>query len=331
MNSDLILSLMPDFEAEYDSQGRVRLTKYKGSDSIVIVPEVIQVIGLDAFKSVDCQEIYLPESVVEIQSNAFCFCKMKKISMPNSVRSIGIGAFYRCMELEYIRIPDSVEEIKYKCFSYCAGLREVDLPRDLYSIDHYAFSDCTRLERVTLPENIQRLGKSVFSGCRSLTSIHIPEGLKTLDGYVFSECRSLSQLHIPDGVGRVSMDNFKNCVALRSLRCRGLELFSHQYTQADKEIFQTQVSVLAAYIACPENFRDKDAQAVKDEIGFYRTEVFRHLIKASEPEGFRKLLELRLFSREELEELMEETENVQFRTIIIESLNRASPEGDYEL
>ncbi len=71
------------------------LTKYKGSD----------------------ENVGIPNGVTAIGDHAFWACSsLVSITIPDSVRIIGVQAFWACSNLTSITIPDSVTTIKIGAF-----------------------------------------------------------------------------------------------------------------------------------------------------------------------------------------------------------------------
>ncbi len=88
----------PDFETDGTT-----LTKYKGKESFVSVPDGVQVIRDGAFaENTAVETVYLPDSVTEIQSGAFTNCYSLKniiISGNSKLAVIQANAFAGCSQL----------------------------------------------------------------------------------------------------------------------------------------------------------------------------------------------------------------------------------------
>ena len=75
------------------------LTQYKGSDTVITIPEGVTEIGPEAFSRV-----------------AF---KLTDVTLPQSLTKIGSSGFWGCVKLEAIDIPVSVTEIGDNAFASC--------------------------------------------------------------------------------------------------------------------------------------------------------------------------------------------------------------------
>lgn len=77
------------------------LEKYTGSESDVIIPDVVTKIGNSAFDHCyDLKSVIIPDSVTSIGDNAFEDCtRLTSITIPDSVTSIGDEAFENCRGL----------------------------------------------------------------------------------------------------------------------------------------------------------------------------------------------------------------------------------------
>ena len=142
--------------------GTLVITGYKGSSTVIIVPEKI---GEDRVTEIDewafspyayrikeptrrfrrtIKKIVLPEGLNKIGRSAFCeLLALESINIPGSVRFIGEYAFRDCYSLKTMIVPEGVEKIEANAFSMLDGLGNleyVELPSTL----SYFKEDCKR-------------------------------------------------------------------------------------------------------------------------------------------------------------------------------------------
>lgn len=135
----------------------VEITKYKGNEETVVIPETIQgkpvrVIGDSAFKyNPDVKCVRLPKNLSVIAINAFSCCKnLKNVEIPYGTEEIGVLSFFSCGKLESLTLPDSVKEIGSYAFGDCTNLREIVIPDSVQSIGVGAFNDCKKINKVEI-------------------------------------------------------------------------------------------------------------------------------------------------------------------------------------
>ncbi len=114
--------------------GRVMITKYKGSEANVIVPD-------------------------EIEGQA--------------VTEIGFYAFEADYGLETVTLPDTITAIRECAFTDCSSLWSINLPDGLTTIEKGAFTACTSLTSLTLPSSVTEVQEDAFVACEGLTSMTI--------------------------------------------------------------------------------------------------------------------------------------------------------------
>lgn len=135
------------------------LTKYKGNDHVVTVPDGVNVIYKGAFRgNSTVRTVLLPEGVQRIEEHAF----------------------HDCSQLEYVRLPNTLMEIGEQAFYRCEEMTDIVLPMGLRLIGDGAFAYCRSLEQITIPKSVRQIGQSytaqpVFQGCDSLETISYPE------------------------------------------------------------------------------------------------------------------------------------------------------------
>lgn len=162
-------------KTKFDIEG-TRLKKYKGEDSICIVPDGITHVDSYAFNNEKIIEIKLPESVVWISGDAFRCENLRTINIPDNVTEIGGSAFYGCKNLEMISLSKNLKEIPSFCFAKCENLKQINIPASVQKIKNYAFAECESLTHIAIPEGT-KVEKFIFGfeGCIKNTFVELPE------------------------------------------------------------------------------------------------------------------------------------------------------------
>ena len=183
------------------------ITGYKGTDTVVNIPEEISgypVTGIDSISSqndVKITNVTLPDTLKKIGYEAF-YNKdyLKEIVIPASVTSIGDGAFSGCDRLQKVVI-NSDADISNRMFYECPYLSSVTFNGKTKKIGNSAFEDCDKLESIVLPEGLESIGDDAFyyGGLRNIT---LPQSLRTIGEHVFNS-DNVQQLKIPANVEKI--------------------------------------------------------------------------------------------------------------------------------
>lgn len=118
------------------------------------------------------EELRLPESVVEINSNAFDKCaNIAKFVLGSNVKRIGNSAFNNC-KMAAIYLPESVNTIGNMTFWGCSNLETFVFPVNMTKVSSNMFYNCKNLSYVYLPRSINSFEDDAFHGCKSLAYIN---------------------------------------------------------------------------------------------------------------------------------------------------------------
>ena len=149
-------------------------------------------IGPNAFKNCTAiPEIFIPNSVVEIDDQAFGGCSaLKTISFDehSCLTRIGNIAFADCKSLSSSLVfPFYLETVGNMAFSICTSLTYVKLNSKLREIGTGAFGTCFKLENVIVPEDyvLESIGTTAFSSCKKLKSFTVPATVREFNPKVF--------------------------------------------------------------------------------------------------------------------------------------------------
>lgn len=235
------------FEYEVRDDG-VKITKFVGSETEVIVPSVIEgkrvvyiassvfknnlgltsitikdgmrEIGSEAFRGCSYLEtVVLPDSLEVIGSNAFRDCQsISAISIPTGVYSIGDSAFRGDEYLSEVSFAGGTSEFEIgsNAFYECKSITLLELPTNVVQIGSGAFWACESLQSVNITGNNVVINSEAFEGCKSLQSLSI-NSAKSLGSEAFRSCISLTNLVLPDGLTSIGSNAFRDCSSLSTV------------------------------------------------------------------------------------------------------------------
>ncbi len=200
----------------YDINSLGYITEYYGSESDVIVPDVIKDtvvkgIGINAFKgNRHIQNVVLPDSCKKINASAFREC-----SSLVSVSGMGVtdiaSSIFEDSSVENIIFPN-LETIGAYAFSDCSNLRSVTLSK-VKEIGSYAFQNTTNIKDIACNE-LTEMGMYVFSQS-GITSFNAPK-LSTIGNNAFIDCYNLVSVSAPE-LTVLTLGAFKNCIVLKNI------------------------------------------------------------------------------------------------------------------
>lgn len=153
---------------------------------IVILPDDLEIIGTEAFKSTGLQTINLPESLNSIEDYAFAFCSYTK--------------------MDEVVLPDGIENISRFCFAGF-GVPKIVLPSAVKNIAEYAFQ-WAKVEEFVFPENLESIGNSAFSGCKSLKEIDLPDNCSRIGQFAFYQCIAAEKVKMPKKLQYIDFNSF---------------------------------------------------------------------------------------------------------------------------
>lgn len=130
------------------------LTRYRGTEKNVSVPDTVEVIGRGAFED---------DTNIEL------------VVVPNSVKRIESYAFWGCDNLDTVVLGKGLSEVGDYAFTNCTGLEQISIPSTVTSIGIEAFKDCANLTDITIPPETVEIHETAFEGCPKVT-IHYEKG-----------------------------------------------------------------------------------------------------------------------------------------------------------
>ena len=188
----------------------------------IIVPESVSIVANNAFEGCNSLVDIIASDVVKWKINHHAFIVNAKLDVPDGVEVIPNSAFKDCLELTEVIIPESVRTIGLGAFEGCANLQKITIA------EHFE-SNLQMLERT-------RVSRAAFKGCNSITEVEAPYIIKwehftkfaiqkhTKDGkgiiphYIVSKirairldgCNEIEELEIPQGLRSVTITCCQN-------------------------------------------------------------------------------------------------------------------------
>lgn len=220
-------SAYSDFEYELNADDTaVKITKYTGSDTEVVIPSEIDgipvtYIGGYAFQeNKELTSVVIPDSVTVIGWGSFVDCTaLTSVTLSANLKKLDPYAFRGCTNLPgSLVLPESLTSMASGVFWGCSSLTSVSLPKNITTIGANTFYYCTNLESVSFSDDLTAIQEEAFYGCAKLNSITLPETLKSIGDYAFRDCESLTEFIMSDKVETIGTELFENCTSLETVK-----------------------------------------------------------------------------------------------------------------
>ena len=160
----------------------------------------VTAVNADAFSGGGIREVYLPDSIEQVDVHAFDYSDVRMISVSkaNTVYSTQNGVLYSKDKTKLLRYPPKKTSITFT------------VPASVTGIGAYAFNGNTRLASIVFPEDLAEIGTYAFNGCTGLTSITLPDSVSVLRDGAFSGCSNLVSF---TAYGLTVIEGYKNSVS----------------------------------------------------------------------------------------------------------------------
>ena len=151
------------------------LTRYRGTDTEVVVPEGVTNIGTVFADNKNITSVILPNSLLYIEENAFSGCSaLTKIVLPESLEYISENSFSDCSSLTEINLPDGLLTIPENAFMGCSSLPELTIPDTVLEIKPGAFYGCCKIKELIIPDTVVKIERRAFAGMCGLETLTVP-------------------------------------------------------------------------------------------------------------------------------------------------------------
>ena len=188
---------------EKDGEREIRLIRYKGERTDVVIPDTIEGLPVRILLGVTAQN---DNGYTGVEQGVFEDTAIESVYIPSSVSSLGIATFAHCTKLGTVEFAKGcdITALSSRVFEGCTALTHIDLsPLTKLKGTYYSFRDCT-----------------------SLKEIIFPEGMTVIDDGSFLNCPALQSLYLPDSLEEIVKDAFKGCIGIESISIgKNLRLF----------------------------------------------------------------------------------------------------------
>ena len=151
----------------------ISIDKYLSNNEDFIIPEEIANHNLLYKTGEPVQKC----TVKTISQNAFKNSNINNIVIPNTVTNIDTNAFEGCSNLQSVTLSTNLIAIGSSAFKGCGSLGSITIPSSVQYIDAEVFKNCSSLSSVTVNRRITsttNLGENAFDGCNNNLKIIVP-------------------------------------------------------------------------------------------------------------------------------------------------------------
>ena len=149
----LVLLLLLFLKCWYESRdyefklyyNHAEITKYKGTDKNVVIPDRI-----------------FGKKVTVIKSAFKRNDGIESVELPKYLEMVGGFAFNECKNLETVYFGENTKKVRAFAFEDCIKLKNVYLNEGLEEMEYDAFGGTEQLEKIVIPSSVKKINRLVF-------------------------------------------------------------------------------------------------------------------------------------------------------------------------
>ena len=206
------------------SNDSVELLRYVGKQSDLVIPTVIEGVDVIAIKDycfencLSLKTLVLPDQVKSLGEGAFNRClNLESVTLSAKIHVLRDHTFANCVNLKAIIIPFGIQKIEKECFRDNFSLRHIEIPGSINRIEEGTFASAHNLESVTLELGVVEIGPVAFYNCSNLRSVILPDSVEVLKRGCFAECSNMTKLILPKNLESIEELAFKHCTSLEEI------------------------------------------------------------------------------------------------------------------
>ena len=181
---------------EKDGERVIRLIRYKGERTDVVIPDTIDGLPVRILLGVTAQN---DKGYTGVMQGVFEDTSIKSVYIPSSVSSSGLATFAHCTKLEQVEFAKDcgITWLNTNTFESCTALTRIDLS-SLTKLKgtYYSFRDCTSLKEIIFPEGMTIIDEGSFLNCSALQSLYLPDSLEKIVKNAFEGCIGIESISV---------------------------------------------------------------------------------------------------------------------------------------
>ena len=196
---------------EKDGERVIRLIRYKGERTDVVIPDTIDGLPVRILLGVTKQN---DKGYTGVAQGVFEGTAIESVYIPSSVSSLGLGTFAHCTKLEQVEFAKGcgITLLSTSTFESCTALTRIDLsPLTKLKGTYYSFRDCTSLKEIIFPEGMTIIDEGSFLNCSALQSLYLPDSLEKIVKNAFEGCIGIESISIGKNL-RLYEPNISNAI-----------------------------------------------------------------------------------------------------------------------
>ena len=196
---------------EKDGERVIRLIRYKGERTDVVIPDSIEGLPVRILLGVTKQNENGYTGVVQGVCEGTA---IESAYIPSSIRSFGLATFAHCTMLKQVEFAKGcgITSLSTGCFEDCTALTRIDLsPLTKLKGTYYSFRDCTSLKEIIFPEGMTIIDDGSFLNCSALQSLYLPDSLEKIVKNAFEGCIGIESISIGKNL-RLSEPGFSTVI-----------------------------------------------------------------------------------------------------------------------
>lgn len=243
------------WEYTLNDDGTIRVDKYKGTDTNVIIPSIIDGYTVTTLNNMfwgynrddftaDAISVTVPSTVSNVMAgnmwNPESKIKSISVSPDNQYYSSEDGVLFNKNKTELVRYPEKKEGTTYKIPSsvtrigsfafYFTNLASIEISSSVTEIDSNAFSNCANLANIEIQSSVTKIDSNAFSSCVNLKSISVSlnnQYYSSENGVLFNKDKTQLLLYpskkegiaykIPSSVTEIESYSFQDCTNLTNI------------------------------------------------------------------------------------------------------------------